>query len=356
MADRILVVEDDERQLRVLQRFLEHEGYEFLAATDGTQALERVAEARPDLVLLDVRLPGALDGFAVCRRLKENEATALIPVTFLTSVEEVETRRQGLEAGADDFMQKPFDAGLLRARLKAQLRIKRLTDQLERTETVIFSMARWVEVKDPYTEGHLRRIAGYGESIASALGLSAAERRIVRFAGILHDIGKIGVRESILGKPGPLTPDEMTELQRHAEYGASIIRPMRFAPEVGPIILAHHEHWDGRGYPQGLSGEAIPIGARIIAVVDAWDAMTTDRPYRRQLDRAEAIRRLRAGAGTQWDPRVVEMLLVELAAGRLNPADLPESDLTGVEELGAERVGFVESGEREDEPGGRHAA
>jgi putative two-component system response regulator len=323
MPDRILVVEDDVRLRTVLLRFLTREGYEATPAGTGEDALRLVRERHPDLVLLDVRLPGELDGFDVCRRIKENEATALIPVTILTALDSAEARQAGIEAGADDFLTKPFDYSLLRARLRTQLRIKRLTDQLERAETVIFSMARWVEVKDPYTEGHLRRIAGYGAQIAEALGLGPEQVRTVRRAGILHDIGKIGVSEAILQKPGPLDPEEQAELRRHAEHGAAIVAPLGFAAEVAPIILAHHEHWDGRGYPRGLAGEAIPIGARIIAVVDAWDAMTTDRPYRRSLGDAEAIRRLRQGAGTQWDPRVVDTFLALQGAGRLQLAELP---------------------------------
>lgn len=323
MSDRILVVEDDPQLRAVLLRFLQREGYEPIPAGTGEEALARVAETQPDLILLDVMLPGALDGFAVCRRLKEDPHTALIPVTILTGLIDAEARTRGIEAGADDFLTKPFEYPLLRARLRTQLRIKRLTDQLESTEMVIFSMARWVEVKDPYTEGHLRRIAGYGAQIAEALGLSDDDVRTVRYAGILHDIGKIGVRESILRKPGPLDAEEQTELRRHAEHGAAIVAPMRFADAVAPIILSHHEHWDGNGYPYGISGEQIPIGARIISVVDAWDAMTTDRPYRKSLGETEALRRLRADSGTQWDPRVVETFIALLKSGRLKLADLP---------------------------------
>jgi len=323
MPDRILVVEDDPQLRAVLLRFLQREGYEPTPAESGEEALQRVAETLPDLVLLDVMLPGELDGFEVCRRLKEDPRTALIPVTILTGLTDAEARQSGIEAGADDFLHKPFEYPLLRARLRAQLRVKRLTDQLESTEMVIFSMARWVEVKDPYTEGHLKRIAGYGALVAEALGLGPDDVRTVRFAGILHDIGKIGVRESILSKPGKLDSKEQEELRRHAEYGAEIVAPMRFANEVAPIILSHHEHWDGRGYPRGLAGEAIPVGARIIAVVDAWDAMTTDRPYRPSLGETEALRRLRNGAGNQWDPNVVETFVELLRSGQLRCAELP---------------------------------
>ncbi|TMQ71198.1 MAG: response regulator [Candidatus Eisenbacteria bacterium] len=322
MAERILVVDDDPRVREVLARFLEREGYVTVPATSGEEALERVASQPPDLVLLDVQLPG-IDGYTVCRVLKENEATALIPVTILTGLQDAEARTRGIESGADDFINKPFEYTLLRARLRTQLRIKRLTDQLESTERVVFSMARWVEIKDPYTEGHLRRIAGYSEQTALALGLPAEQARVVRYAGVLHDIGKIGVREELLSKPGKLTREEQMELRKHAEYGASIVAPMRFAGDVAPIILAHHEHWDGAGYPYGQRGEQIPLGARIISVVDAYDAMTSDRPYRKSLGNEEAVRRLRAGSGTQWDPTVLDVFLSLLEAGQLKPVELP---------------------------------
>jgi putative two-component system response regulator len=327
MADQILVVEDDPRVRDVLSRFLEREGYVAILAATGEEALELTRAHPPDLVLLDVQLPG-MDGYAVCRQLKENEATALIPVTILTGLQDADARTHGIEAGADDFISKPFEYALLRARIRAQLRIKRLTDQLESTELVVFSMARWVEVKDPYTEGHLRRIAGYSEQTARALGLPSDQARVVRYAGVLHDIGKIGVREELLRKPGRLTPDEEVELRRHAEYGAAIVAPMRFAGDVAPIILSHHEHWDGTGYPYGLRGEEIPLGARIIAVVDAYDAMTSDRPYRSSLGQEEAVRRLRAGNGTQWDARVVTVFLNLLEAGSLAPVELPGHEPT----------------------------
>jgi putative two-component system response regulator len=323
MPDRILVVDDDPKVREVLMRFLSREGYSATPAATGEEALRLVSTECPDLVLLDVNLPG-LDGFTVCRMLKEDSATALIPVTILTGMQDSDARTRGIDAGADDFLTKPFEYSMLRARLRTQLRLKHLTDQLESTEKVIFSMARWVEVKDPYTEGHLRRIAGFSERTAEALGLPTDLVRIVRYGGILHDIGKIAVSEAILNKPGKLTPEEQAELRKHTTHGAAIVQPMRFSNEVAPIILAHHEHWDGNGYPNGTRGETIPLGARIIAVVDAWDAMMSDRPYRKALGQAEALRRLNAGSGTQWDPHVVDVFLALLATGRLDIPDLAE--------------------------------
>jgi putative two-component system response regulator len=322
---RILVVDDDPQVRTLLVRFLEADGFEALVAADGQQALEMVAHAPPDLIILDVDMP-RMNGLELCRRLKQNENTALIPVTMLTGYNDAGDRVEGLEAGADDFLAKPFDPATLRARIRSHMRIKRLTDQLERTETVIFCMARWVEMKDEYTEAHLRRVAGYGEQTARALGLAGEELSSVRHAGILHDVGKIGVPDSIIGKKGPLSSLERRVLEKHSGYGAQIVAPMRFAATVAPIIHAHHERWDGDGYPRQLAAKDIPLGARIIAVVDAWDAMTTHRPYRRSLGEVEAMRRLREGAGSQWDPEIVRTFLRLLERGELTSIDLPGLD------------------------------
>jgi putative two-component system response regulator len=308
VAAKILVVDDDPLILDVLVRFLQREGFEPTTAGNGMEALRLVADMQPDLILLDVMMP-ELDGFTVCKRLKDDERTALIPVTMLTGLDDREHRRRGMEAGADDFLTKPFEQSLLQARIHSQLRLKRLTDQLERTESVIFMLALAVETKDAYTEGHLRRLAYYGEQLALASGLSAKTARAVRYGGILHDIGKIGVDDAILRKPGSLTPAEYEQIKQHPEFGARIVAPMRFASEIQPIILGHHERWDGDGYPRGLQAEDIPIGARIIAIVDAFDAMTTDRPYRQALSRQEALHRLQAGSGVQWDAHLVGIFL-----------------------------------------------
>ena len=316
MPARILVVDDDAMIVDVLTRFLKREGYEVETAQNGVEALEKVADEPPDLILLDVTMP-ELDGFTVCRRLKEDERTALIPITMLTGLDDREHRIRGIESGADDFLTKPFEQSILKARIRSQLRLKRLTDQLEHTENVIFMLAQAVEAKDAYTEGHLRRLRAYAEQLASACGLRSDAIRAVRYGGILHDIGKIGVSEAILHKPGPLTPEEMAQMRRHPEIGARIISQMRFAREVAPIIRGHHENWDGNGYPDRLRGEEIPVGARIIAIVDAYDAMTTDRPYRAALDHDEVVQRLHRARGTQFDPDMLEIFLGLLTSGRL---------------------------------------
>lgn len=321
MSAKILVVDDDPAVLELLVRIIERDGYHAVKAVDGQQALEAVEREAPDLILLDVTMPG-LDGFSVCKRLKDNEATALIPITMLTGLDDREHRQRGLEAGADDFLTKPFDQSLLRARIRSQLRIKRLTDQLERTEHVIYMLALAVEAKDTYTEGHLRRMSSYSEQLATAIGLDAAQVRAIRLGGLLHDIGKIAIDDAILRKSGKLTPEEYEKIKRHPEIGERIVSQMRFAPEVCPIIRHHHERWDGSGYPDGLKGEAIPIGARIVAIVDAYDAMMTNRPYRRALGRDETLRRLREGRGREWDPVLLDRFIDLIERGRLVEPEL----------------------------------
>ena len=330
MAAKILIADDNQAMREAIIRFVEAEGYTALAARNGREALALALEKQPDLVLLDVTMPD-IDGFEVCRRLKNDPRTALIPITMLTVLDSPDHRRYGIEAGADDFLTKPFDERLLRARLQSQLRTKRLTDQLERTESVIVALALAVEAKDMYTEGHLWRLAHYGEQLAVAADLGAEASRAVWQGGLLHDIGKIGVADGILQKPAPLTPEEYAQVKQHPEYGARIIAPLCFARDVAPIVRGRHEHWDGSGYPYGLRGEEIPVGARIVAIVDAYDAMTTDRPYRRALTPERAVQRLRTRSGVQWDPELTALFISLVEHKRLlAPGDVSISHYASV--------------------------
>lgn len=316
MPARILVVDDEPAIVDVLSRLLARDGYHVATARNGAEALDSVARQKPDLILLDVMMP-LVDGFAVCQQLKNDERTALIPITMLTGQDDFEHRKRGMEVGADDFLSKPFEQSMLRARIQSQLRIKRLTDQLEHTENVIFMLAMAIEEKDAYTEGHLQRLKHYSEQLAIAIGLDEDTVRAIRYGGVLHDIGKIGVSEMILTKPDVLTPDERLQMQEHPVIGERIVTQMRFAQQVAPIVRHHHERWDGGGYPDGLVGEEIPIGARIVAITDSFDAMTTDRPYRAALSQDEAIRRLRHGGGTQWDAELIARFIEVIDQGRL---------------------------------------
>ena len=312
----ILVVDDEPANVDLVQSYLKANSYKVIKAYSGEEALKKAFADPPDLILLDVMMPG-ISGFEICRRLKSDNRTQLIPVILLTALQDFQSKIQGLEAGADEFLSKPFNLTELLTRVRNLLRIKRLTDQLEQTESVIFALARAVEAKDSYTKEHILRIANYAERLGRALNLESQEILAIRYGGILHDIGKIGVSEAILRKPGPLTEQEWLEIRKHPIIGESIIQPMRFANKVGPIVRGHHERWDGKGYPDGLKEKAIPLGARIVALVDSYDAMTTDRPYRKALSVKRACREIEQDAGSKFDPELVPIFLKLLKEGVL---------------------------------------
>lgn len=320
MSDRILVCDDDPGVRGVLSRLLAREGFQVRTVESGEQALEEITNRPPDLLLLDVTMPG-MSGFEVTRAVRHMPSGQLLPIALITGLADSASRVIGLASGADEFIDKPFEPKVLIARVHALLRVKHLTDQLESTENVIFTLARTVEARDSCTDTHLWRLAEYSRTIALAMGCSPEDARYAWYGGVLHDIGKIGIDESVLKKPGALTPEEFNEVKRHPDIGAEIVRSMRFAPIVSPIIRSHHERWDGHGYPQGIGGEDIPLAARIVAVADSWDAMITDRPYRQALDHQEASSRLHKGAGTQWDQTVVDVFVDLLVHGELPLCD-----------------------------------
>lgn len=306
---RILVADDDASVRDMLVGLLGALGHDVVAVPDGECALREVASARPDLILSDVGMPG-IDGFALCCHLKANPDTRLIPVILLTGIGE-EYKRAGIEAGADEFLNKPVVLGELQLRLKALLRMKRYTDELESAEAVLCTLARSIEAKDPYTEGHCERLATAAVALGRALGLPAEDLKALHRGGFLHDLGKVGIPEAILLKPGPLTPDERGTLQRHPVIGEAICRPLRSLAAVLPIIRHHHERPDGSGYPDRLSGDAIPQTARIMQVVDVYDALTSDRPYRSALSPEAAQETLNAEARRGWLDAVVVRAFLE---------------------------------------------
>jgi putative two-component system response regulator len=302
----ILVVEDDNRVRLGLTEHLTSLGYTMLEAVSAEEALALLEQVTPDLILTDVQM-GELSGIEFCAKLKSDSRFQLTPIIILTGQSDLEVRVAGLAAGADDFFAKPFDLTEIRTRVAALLRVKFLLDQLERAESVITTLGLTIEARDPYTAGHCERLAHYAVSLGRALGADTAMLKSLWLGGFLHDLGKIAVPDSILLKNGPLETDERSVIQTHPVVGADLVREMRTLDEVRPIIRHHHERFDGSGYPDGLKGEAIPLGARIMAVVDVYDALCTERPYKPALSHREAIDILRqeAEAGA-WDPYVVE--------------------------------------------------
>ncbi len=305
----ILVVEDDAHIREVLSGLLGALGYRLLMAVSAEQALDALNVVRPDLVLTDVHL-GAMNGIELCARLKADPRYELMPVVILTSVTDLQARVAGLAAGADDFFTKPVEFVELRTRLAALLRVKMLLGQLERAESVITTLALTIEARDPYTLGHCDRLSRYAVAVGEALGLDHDMLRALRLGGYLHDLGKIAVPDGILLKPGPLDPIEQERIRAHAGAGSDLVIGLHSMDLVRPIMRHHHERWDGSGYPDGLKGEAIPLGARIISVVDVFDALHTDRPYKAALPRPEAVSLLlRETEAGYWDPKVVETFL-----------------------------------------------
>ena len=305
----ILVVEDEPHIREVLAGLLGALGYRLLMAVSAEQALDALNVVSPDLVLTDVHL-GAMSGIELCARLKADPRYELMPVVILTAVGDLEARVAGLAAGADDFFTKPVEFVELRTRLAALLRVKMLLGQLERAEAVITTLALTIEARDPYTLGHCDRLSRYAVALGQALGLDHEMLRALRLGGYLHDLGKIAVPDGILLKPGPLDPMEQERIRAHPGAGSDLVLGLRSMELVRPIMRHHHEKWDGSGYPDGLKGAAIPLGARIISVVDVFDALHTERPYKAALPRAEAVSLLiRETDAGYWDPKVVETFL-----------------------------------------------
>jgi putative two-component system response regulator len=276
---KILIVDDESSARAALETLLRREGYDVHDAADGRSALAACSDFKPDLILLDILMPG-IDGFEVCRRIKQTPETRLTPVVLITGLSDTEDRIRGITAGADDFLSKPIDINELLARTRSLLRLKQYTDELENAEVVLFSLALSIEARDPYTRGHCERLSEMSVMLGQKLGLPEEHITALRRAGIVHDIGKVVVPDAILLKPGPLSPGEIAVMRKHPVVGERICAPLKTLRLVLPIIRHHHEKRDGSGYPDGLSGEEIPLAARILQLADVYDALTTDRPYR----------------------------------------------------------------------------
>jgi putative two-component system response regulator len=302
----ILVADDNEASLELVSALLSAEGYQVVCATSGQQALTIVDGESIDLALLDVVMPHPT-GFEVCQAMKAKPETRLIPVILLTSLNSDADRIHGIMCGADDFLNKPVNKQELLARVHSLLRLKRFTDELDNAEAVLFSLALTIEAKDPYTEGHCDRLSKYSVALGEKLGLSEDTRLALRRGGLIHDIGKLGVPEHILLKPGPLTPEERKIMEQHTVLGERICAPLRSFRHVLPIIRHHHEKQDGSGYPDGLKGAQVPLTARILQITDIYDALTTDRPYRKALllEKAFAIMREEVKRGW-WDGSILD--------------------------------------------------
>jgi cyclic di-GMP phosphodiesterase len=313
---RILVVDDQPSIAGLMSQLLTMRGYDVVTAANAEQAEEEVRRQVPDLILSDVIMPGK-SGYDFCRAMKENPATRLIPFVLITGLSDSGDKVRGIEAGADDFLNKPVLAEELIARVKSLLRLKEFTDELETADSVLCTLGLIVESRDPYTEGHCERLAQHAADLGRFVGLDEDSILALRRGGYLHDLGKIAVPDEVLKKGSNLTPGEWEIMKLHPITGENICKPLKSLRLVLPIIRHHHEHSDGSGYPDGLSGREIPLLPRILQVVDIYDALTTTRPYKPALshDRAAETMRDEARRGL-WDVKLVDEYFSMLSGRR----------------------------------------
>ncbi|MFO1520434.1 MAG: response regulator [bacterium] len=303
---KILIVDDNSTNVELLCAQLKPYPYDLQVAYDGDEALRKIEEDPPDLVLLDLMMP-RVSGYEVCQKIKKDKKTQLIPVIVVTALKEMNDKIKAIEMGADDFLMKPFNKVELLTRIKSLLKLKTLYDDIEMSEDIIFTLADLLEAKDIYTRGHSERVARYSVALAQFIGLPEAEIETIRRGALLHDIGKIGVRESVLNKPDRLSMEELAHIRSHPARGCEICKSLKSLQNSLPIIRHHHERVDGQGYPDGIQMSEITLGARIVSIVDAYDAMTSNRPYRKGIPPSDAIKIFEREMGMgQWDPQLVQ--------------------------------------------------
>src|SRR5438874_7436729 len=319
-APTILVVDDNPDNALLMRELLSSKGYDVVVSLHVEQAESKIRQHQPDMILLDVVMPGK-SGYELCRELKDDPVTRLIPVVMITGLTDREDKVRGIEAGADDFLNKPIFPEELFARVKSLLKLKEFTDELENAEAVLCTLGLSVEARDPYTEGHCERLARYAGDLGLHLGLEEPEVVALRRGGYLHDLGKIAVPDEILKKGANLSPEEWAIMKKHPVTGETICKPLKSLRLVLPIIRHHHEHWNGSGYPDGLQGLEIPLLPRILQVVDVYDALRTERPYKPALGHEQAAETMRneAQAGL-WDRDMVDEFFAMLAKQQLQVA------------------------------------
>ncbi len=315
-APKVLVVDDHAASRMTAVALLAMEGYEVIEADSGSTAVELVPIKQPDLILLDVMMPG-MDGFEVCQLLKQDEHTRLIPIIFVTALNDRRSRIRGIEAGADDFLSKPFDRVELAARVKSLVRQKRLNEDLDHAEQVLFSIARAIESRDPNTGDHCERLVNLGKAFGEYLNLSRNQIRDLMWGGYLHDIGKVGIPDAVLLKKGSFTPEEWEIMKQHVLIGERICQPLRSMRGVIPIIRHHHERWDGSGYPDALKGNNIPYLAQVFQIIDIYDALTSERPYKKAFTPDEALTVMEEETAKGWrNPQLMQQFVEFIRANK----------------------------------------
>jgi putative two-component system response regulator len=305
----ILVVDDIPSNLELMEAIFVKEGFKVYRALGADAAIEIFQECPIDVAVLDVMMPG-MNGFELCIRLKNISGKRFFPVILLTALTDRSSRIKGLESGADDFISKPFDTSELLLKIRSLLKLKTLQEELDHSENIILTLAVAMEARDPYTKGHSTRVSKLAVDFSSYLGLSEKDREEMKKAGILHDIGKICLSQALLRKPGPLSKDEMEMIKTHALLGEELCRPLVSMKKILPAIRSHHERWDGKGFPDSLVGREIPLMARILSIIDSFDAMVSVRPYRDRRSARVTLETMKAEQFYgQWDSELLRYFL-----------------------------------------------
>lgn len=322
--ERILVVEDDDGVRRVCKQILKEQNYVVDEAENGLVALDKLERQSYDIVITDLRM-SKLDGIELLENIIKDYKTT--DVIIMSAVSDAKTAIQCMKTGTYDYLIKPFDIKKLNSTVKECVRKRQLAENLGIEKTLkkeiekahrdihrinletIETLIKTVEIKDPYTLGHSKRVSKISVSIAENMGIKNSKLKQIEVAGLLHDIGKIGIKELILNKTARLTEEEFNEIKKHPGFGASILKNMELLKDIVPLVYYHHEKFNGKGYPAGLSGEKIPLGARIIAVADAFDAMTSNRSYRAAWDKEKAVQEIKKGLGSHFDSNVVNFFI-----------------------------------------------
>ncbi|MBI3172170.1 MAG: response regulator [Chloroflexi bacterium] len=322
MTGTVLIVDDESAGRDTVESILDGEGYVLLMATNGAQAIEMARTKQPDIILMDVMMPG-MTGFEACRHIRSDSDLAEIPIILLTALDDRKSLLTGLDAGADDFITKPFDRYELRARLAGIMRLNRFRKLVQERNNVeeehkklqlaydatIEGWSHAMDLRDKETEGHTQRVTELTLKMANALHIGEENLAHIRRGALLHDIGKLGVPDAILLKEGKLTDEEWVIMRKHPIYAHEMLSQIEYLRPALDIPYCHHEKWDGTGYPRGLKGEEIPLVARMFAIVDVWDAVTSDRPYRAAWSKEQALAYIIEHSGTQFDPEIVQVFL-----------------------------------------------
>lgn len=322
MTGTVLIVDDESAGRDTVESILDGEGYVLLMATNGAQAIEMARANQPDIILMDVMMPG-MTGFEACRHIRSDSDLAEIPIIMLTALDDRKSKLAGLDAGADDFITKPFDRYELRARLAGIMRLNRFRKLMQERNNVeeehkklqlaydatIEGWSHAMDLRDKETEGHTQRVTELTLKMANALHIGEENLAHIRRGALLHDIGKLGVPDAILLKEGKLTDEEWVIMRKHPTYAHEMLSQIEYLCPALDIPYCHHEKWDGTGYPRGLKGEEIPLAARMFAIVDVWDAVTSDRPYRAAWSKEQALAYIIEHSGTQFDPEIVQVFL-----------------------------------------------